>query len=132
MKVTKETFLKKFNEIEKVIPYDHSWANGTGYFNYASKLVELKPGEEAKSVATAPDSRRIIFIGTPVGTVVFFERYTDGTGSAFVVVVNRPKELTDLLPEGSQDQEAFIRAAGVYGPNIGNALATVIEKATAA
>ncbi len=101
-----DILIERFNLIEKVIPFNPEWANGTGYYDHAikdssgqitkdySQTVSLEPGEEAKCVSDAPNNRRMIFMGTPLGTAVFFERYTDGKDG--VVVRNLPSKLEQL------------------------------------
>lgn len=69
-----ELFARVFNSIETVIPFERSWKNGTGYFNGAVN-VKLAVGEQAKAVCD-DSARRIIMTGTPLGTVVVFERYS--------------------------------------------------------
>lgn len=116
----KSTFEKAFNDIENVIPFDIKWANGTGYFNGAVTAdLGLKPGEVAKSVATAPDNRRIIIIGTCAGNVVLFERYTpnEKAGENLVVVSNAPRGFnkTGLVIDGAMSDDHFIDVVGMYG-----------------
>ena len=90
---TKSFFSKHFDRIEKVLPYNSGWENGTGYCDFAVTGKEapiLSLGGEAKSSTLT--GRDIIFIGTPFGNCVIFKRYTDSD----VVVSNLPQQVTDL------------------------------------
>lgn len=69
--VAKE-FTKRFDKITTTLEFDPTWHNGTGYFDKAARTINLEPGHEAKAVAD--DGRKLIFIGTNVGTCVVFER----------------------------------------------------------
>jgi hypothetical protein len=80
-------FLEIYNSIEGKVPFSQSWNNGTGYFNGAVREVKLASGERAASRCPETD-RRLILLGTVLGTVVFFERYSGGADG--VVVANAP------------------------------------------
>ena len=71
-------FQRIFQQIQNEIPFDPSWANGTGYLDGAVSHT-LPPGKMAKTIDNY--DRRVILIGTRFGTVVVFDRYqgqTDG------------------------------------------------------
>lgn len=124
MNVSMKTFVNKFNNITTEIPFDVEWENGTGYFDYATKYP-LPAGELGKSVDQ--HGRRIIMVGTPVGTIVFFERYSAKAESeSLVVVVNRPMVLNTLVPEGAQSEDMFCRVTGIYCQNIGDVLRDIV------
>ena len=63
-----------FAAIATEVDFDNSWSNGTGYFDNA-KFYKLEPGKMVK--ATDPNGRKIILMGSPLLTIVFFERYSD-------------------------------------------------------
>ena len=79
-KLIKQTYFDNaINKITNVIPFDKSWKDDTQNFSHAVELVKLEHGETAKSEDTR--GRKIMFIGTVVGTVVVFEKipnYVDG------------------------------------------------------
>lgn len=114
-----QAFVKAFDSIETTIEFNAQWTNGTGYFDGAVDMVTLEPCQRAKAVC-ALSQRRIIFVGTDLGTVVVFERYTSGTGSAFVLVSNKPSALNAILPNGSIDIDTFSRNCGYNSMNIGH------------
>lgn len=117
-----QVFQRAFEEIPTVLlPFDPTWANGTGYYDYAVKKVRLAVGELAKSVDD--ENRRIIFIGTRFGTVVIFDRFSDQT-NAGVYVANYPKEtiFKYLVGTSSITDEAMVNIFGF--DNLGQ----VIEK----
>ena len=92
-----KTFLDAFDRIEKVIPFSVEWENGTGYMDHAVKKVKLNHGEQAKSIDR--HNRKIVFTGTEFGTVVVFERHSDG--SSGVLVCNAPREVSKMVhPDG--------------------------------
>lgn len=80
-------FERKYAEITTSIPYQTSWGNGTGYLDNAIE-VPMKPGEFAKSIDLS--GRRIIFVGTQLGTVVIFDRYKNQTDDG-IYVYNAPR-----------------------------------------
>lgn len=80
------TFNRRYQEIEREIPFDPSWANGTGYMDGAVHFP-LTVGEVAKSVD--PHGRRIILIGTRFGTVAVFDRFVNQTDGG-TYVLNKP------------------------------------------
>lgn len=65
------------------IPYNSNWSNGTGYYDGATKYI-LAPGKIVKSVSPVGNNRKMLLVGTRFGTVVVFERYTDGANGIFV------------------------------------------------
>lgn len=95
-----DNFMKRYNQTEKVIPFKEEWANGTGYYDGAVDDVKLSPGEEAKSVSPAPNNRRMLFIGTHLGTVVLFERYTDGAHGTVVKNISSDMRRLGMIPDG--------------------------------
>ena len=80
-------FSYRYQEIEREVPFDPSWANGTGYMDGAVHFP-LSAGEVAKSVD--PHGRRIILIGTRFGSVAVFDRFVDQTDGG-TYVLNKPR-----------------------------------------
>lgn len=124
MSVSKQVFLAAFDKIETTLEFDTTWSNGTGYFDGA-RDVDLEAGKRAKSIA--PDGRRLILVGTDVGTCVAFERYSPDTGSAFVVVTNVPGPLGPLISSGSLEEVEFRKYfySGIL--NIGTYVAGILK-----
>lgn len=62
----------------KAVPFNPKWSNGTGYFDYAV-LGQEAPLLEAGDVVCSedPKGRKLIIIGTPLGNVVIFQRYSN-------------------------------------------------------
>lgn len=119
-------------KIERVVPFDPKWNNGTGYFDHlVHDDLELKDGEVVRFVDNM--MRNGIIIGSPLGNLVVFERRTrklDKVQShdAVIVVTNLPRELRWMYPNGLTSDE-FNTILGIPGnPNMGERLA-VIEKA---
>lgn len=121
MSVQNTEFTRVFDKIEMVIPFDKAWANDTGYFDNAVELVKLAEGQRAK--ATVPCGRRIILVGTAFGTCVAFERYSPGTGSAFVITSNVPRQLNQIIRSGMMDECTFMNQFGYDKMNIGTLVA---------
>ena len=96
MSVPNRIFTKAYEAITTTIAYNSRWENGTGYFDDAvngSAAPALKPQEIVKSID--PHGRRIIIIGTRLGNMVVFDRYSDWETKP-VFVYNCSKELEQL------------------------------------
>jgi hypothetical protein len=119
-------FTNAFNAINVELPFNPEWANGTDYFNGAMS-VDLEVGKRAKSTCTS-SKRRMILVGTKLGTCVAFERYTPETNSPFVVVSNVPHMLNVFIPSGSMDDNTFTNNFAHDSLNIGVTLRR-LEKA---
>ncbi len=88
-------FETAYSNINAVVTFDPVWRDDTGRLSNAIRL-DLKIGEVAR--ATCPDSgRRIILVGTPMDTVVVFERYNLDAGKSFKLVYNANPILDRLL-----------------------------------
>jgi len=93
-------FTIRYNQINKIVPFNPAWNNGTGYYNGAVSGEDaplIPPGEIVKSVSPAPNNRRILIVGTLLGNVVVFERYTDGDKSIIVMNTTRTFSSTNLV-----------------------------------
>lgn len=75
MRTTSELFTKSYEMIDTKLAFDMGWKNGTGYLD---GLVQADVGLRAGEVATMIDDfkRRVLLIGSPVGNIVVFERYS--------------------------------------------------------
>lgn len=86
------------------IAFNDKWNNGTGYLDHITDDFDfnLPEGEMVASTSPAPNSRRIIILGLSHNfKAVIFERFTDGTGSPFVLVSNTPSRFsTKHIVEG--------------------------------
>lgn len=125
--MTADLFNTRYNKISKEIPFDPEWNNGTGYYDGAVDL-ELAPGEEAKSVSPMPNNRKLIFIGTQLGTVVLFQRFTDGADGVIVKNVSSDMRRLGMIPDGQLGYDALNAVLG-YGPedNVGARLKRAFE-----
>lgn len=126
--LTGGNFIERYNKIEKSIPFNKDWNNGTGYYDGAVHDVKLEPGEEAKSISPMPNNRRIIFIGTQLGTIVLFERYTNGADGVIVKNISGAMRRLSIIPDGQVGYDALSNILS-YGPedNIGARLARVFD-----
>jgi hypothetical protein len=97
MSYAAHVFEKQFNDALP-IEFNPAWANGTGYYDNAVNF-HVPVGKVYKTTDTGT-SRRLLLVGTEHGTAVFFERYTPGHGP-MVIVSNVPRQLRDLVPNGS-------------------------------
>ncbi len=68
-----DNFIIKFNEIKKYVPFEESWFNESGFIPNVVD-INLGIGDEAKSEDPV-FKRKLIFIGTRLGTVVFYQKY---------------------------------------------------------
>lgn len=132
---TKEAFVAAFAFIsEKKQPRDHviefkeEWHNGTGYFDgLVKENLGLAIGHRFVTQTPGDHTRRIVGVVTPVGNVVFFERYSNKESD--VITVNTPSSVSSMIPSGQQEQPVFERAIGAvqgFNTNIGEALRSVV------
>jgi hypothetical protein len=127
-------FDNKFNSITSVVEFNPDWNNGTGYFDASVQLigdgepeiaVVLEPGKMAKCIS--PNNRKMIFVGTPLGTCVVFQRYS---GSSDVLVTNQARSLrkAGLIENGALTYDALkciVGGKSLNEPNIGATIAHV-------
>jgi hypothetical protein len=75
-----------------------------------------------------PNNRRIIFIGTSLGTVVLFERFTDGESGVIVKNVSRDMSRLGMIPDGQLGYDALNLILGwASEDNIGHRLQHAYE-----
>lgn len=129
MQTTHELFLETFNHIGGSIPFNPEWNNGTGYFDkLAEEHIGLPIGTRFSVDTGGENNRKIVGIVTPVGNVVFFERYT--AGESGVICLNLPRALSGLYKTGRQSAEIFDLAVGGVknlSDNIGQVLDHFVE-----
>lgn len=120
----KEDFYKSHAGLE-IIPFDPKWMNGTGYLNGAV-AYSLESG---KRVATVVDSnRKAILIGTPLGTVIVFERYNpETTTRSFLLVYNAPQMVSAILGDNPLQPSDYHRFIHYDNSNIGTILKAIDE-----
>lgn len=73
-----EIFSSAFGKITDEIEYNRNWSNGAGFHDYAvygENAIVLHSGQVVKSIS--PGGRRLIFIGSLLGSIVVFDRYGD-------------------------------------------------------
>lgn len=114
-------------KIERFVPFDPKWNNGTGYFDHlVHDDLELEDGEVVRFVDNM--MRNGIIIGSPLGNLVVFERRTRKLDKvqphdAVIVVTNLPWELRWMYSNGLTSDE-FNTILGIPGnPNLGKRLA---------
>lgn len=81
-----EIFLAAFHNATQV-EFSSTWANGTGYYNGAvagPDAPKLEVGQMVAANSPTPNDRKIIIIGTPLGNLVVFQRYSGGEGDTHV------------------------------------------------
>ena len=121
-------FQRIFREIQTEVPFDPSWANGTGYLDGAV-YHPLPPGKMAKTIDNY--DRRVILIGTRFGTVVVFDRYRGQTDGG-VYVSNRPRSVAiDALMTGTAIGGGEMACVlGDFVPNIGEMIEEIYAELT--
>lgn len=128
-KTIHQAFIETYDAITIEVPYQDSFKESAGYFGPMVRLDINRPiGVRFKCQASAPDCRRIVGIVTPVGNLIFFERYTDGEQG--VVVKSAPSSLVSLYSSGAAQFDEFMLAVGWptgHCPNIGQTLAKIIH-----
>ena len=132
---TKQAFVSAFEYIsaqkkerDHVIEFKEEWHNGTGYMDHlVTEETGLPVGHRFVTQTPGENTRRVVGIVTPVGNVVFFERYSNKDSE--VIVVNTPASVAGLIPSGQQEQVIFERAIGAvegFNTNIGQSLRDVV------
>jgi hypothetical protein len=100
-KTANQVFLEAFDSIEgPLVPYDSKWENGTGYLDRALKeplFRSLGPGEYARFVDDV--GRKAIVIGTQLGPVIIFQRYSKSKDTE--IVCNADVSITRVFGDGS-------------------------------
>jgi len=69
------------------------WNNGTGYFDGAVKGIELDAGSIAYGISA--NDRLVVIVGTHLGNIVLFERFSGGDSS--VTVSNIARGIDSIL-----------------------------------
>lgn len=117
------------------IAYNPAWANGTGYFDFAVKgehAPALENGQVVKSVDE--QGRKILIVGFTLGNIVVFERRVQKEGVVAIYVINRPRALCRLLPDGALTDDDLCWIFGNFGEpkdNIAKELVAVSKEIAA-
>ena len=101
------------------VEFNVKWKNSTGYLDQGVKH-ELAAGEQERCVDDM--GRRVLLTGTPLGTVVVFQRYTNDDS---VYVLNQPSALRAFTTTDSRmsEDEMWSYVGGEFGAmNIGKRL----------
>jgi hypothetical protein len=117
-------FFRVWDKTEREVPFNESWSNGTGYFDAAvagEHAPKLGNGTMVRSVT--PSGRKILIIGSRLGNIVVFQRYTNRTD---VIVTNIPDDLREQLiidnHVATREQAIFLIGDGGYFRNLGTRL----------
>lgn len=92
-----QLFDTHFAAISTFIEFNTKWNNGTGYLDGAVEgehALTLPPGTVAKSTTLGANNRDVIFVGTSLGTVAVFQRFT---GRSDVLVCNAPRSIRQMV-----------------------------------
>lgn len=104
------------HESIREIPFDAKFNNGTGYFDAIVQAdLGLMSGEIARMETPAPNCRKILVMGSPVGNLAIFQRYTNGQGGVYVS--NVPRCIEGLFELGSKIEDRAM--ARLFGQVIG-------------
>lgn len=127
-----EMFIALFNKIEVVVEPKDEYNNGTGYFDHICRAkLGLEVGTRFKMQTPEGNNRKLIGVVTPIGNVVFFERYT--AGDRGLIAQNFPRGMAGLYPVSQPTsaetlEQAFGGVEG-WGLNIGQVLNSVLAAA---
>jgi hypothetical protein len=133
---TVQIFNARFNTIKNEIPFNPEWNNGTDYLDHSVNgphAVKLAIGEMGRSTTPMPNNRRMIFVGTPLGTVVVFERYTGGKHDVFVTnITDELRESRLFITPGAITQASMHTILGYpddfdKNENLGTMIARICE-----
>jgi len=112
--VVKRNFLSLFDKLDIAIPFNPEWKNGTGYFDHAVDCWVMK-GNVVKTICPTT-ARRIILIGTVLGTVVVFERYSPDMDQPFILTWHAPKALRSFIGDPALTAEKLDFIVCTYYP----------------
>ena len=90
-----EIFNTKYAETKQTIPFKLEWLSDEHMCNTChatSKTLPYIPKGDYRKT-TAPDGRRVLFLGTALGNIVLFEKYKEGN----VITFNTSKEMREFL-----------------------------------
>lgn len=93
------------------IHFNEKWANGTGYYDGAvdgGDAPVLAQGQIVRVLSPLPNDRRILIVGTALGNVVVFDRFSGGLNGVFVKNVSTKFSQSfvgNLIGSGSQNAE---------------------------
>ena len=121
-----EEFTKVYNKTGGSVPYNMRWSDGKGGHPHAVRgaAAPIVPVGEMR-ISISPGMRRIIFIGTPLGNVVVYDKlhYLNSPVLKNYVMYDGPQELHDVLdlypPQDTMTKEVFDDFFGTDRPNIG-------------
>ena len=112
--------------LSATIQFDTKWNNGTGYLDYAAQGSSAPVLEVGEMVASVTDnSRRVIFVGTPVGNMVVFDRFEP---SRQFLVSNQARALSAIsgICNGKLNEDDITNILGNgFDQNIGKHLMQV-------
>ena len=116
-KTNRERFDEQFSGITLTLAFNPAWKNTTGYLDHLVTTKGLV--EEGKFARTIDDhGRKVIVLGTALGNIVMFERFT-GTEDkpCTVFVMNCPSVIKQMLGvSGALQVDDMDR---IMGPSIG-------------
>jgi hypothetical protein len=100
-----ELFTATYEVTTNILEFDERWNNGTGYFDALTdhSMIKLEDGEIARFHTGVTNNRRGLVVGTPLGNVVVFDRFSNQVGKDTHVTFtfNAPDQLSILkiVPE---------------------------------
>lgn len=112
--LVERNFKSVLEKIAFEVPFETEWKNGTGYFDHAVDCY-VPEGRVVKSLCPTT-KRRIILVGTVLGTVVVFERYTPDMDQPFILTWHAPKALRAFIGEPALTSDALERVVCTYYP----------------
>lgn len=125
--LVERNFKSVLEKIAFEVPFETEWKNGTGYFDHAVDCY-VPEGRVVKSLCPTT-KRRIILVGTVLGTVVVFERYTPDMNQPFILTWHAPKALRAFIGEPALTSDTLERIVCTYYPqdNISKHVDALIE-----
>lgn len=91
---------KSLADAGKVMDFNEAWSDGTDYYSnavgFGAASVQLKPGVQAATTDHA--GRKLIFTGTPLGTMLTFQRYSNVKEGVYVNLASSDLENSGFLP----------------------------------
>ncbi len=124
-----------YDRVTRVVDWHSSWGDRIYFKNAVDPIyghsVQLEIGEMAKCVTPMPDNRKLLFVGTVLGTLCVFERYSGGADGVYVFAATAELEvvLTPILDKSLSCNDIAFLTGGFYGGNVGTWLEKVVKLA---
>lgn len=130
--VARNCFDRAFDRIETELPMNQAWKNDTGYMNFAVRGQHMVNLVDDELVKTYDDvlKRKAIFVGTPLGPIVLFQRYSESSDVITVCLADDFRAMQIPGFSGALSSDTIDFALGQSGEGVGawiNRVASILK-----